>query len=1112
MPPPNRRRVQEIYFEALEYGPDRRRQFVARACRGDRALEGEVRAMLDSYERMDSFLTRPLLDEFAGALAPTPLPPRLGRYRIGRLLGTGGMGRVYHARDETLERDVAIKVIQLAPGRDASAFARVEREARLLASLNHPAIATVHSLEEEEGFRFFSMEFLEGPTLDEAIGKDALAREDAVEICRGIAAALEAAHASGVLHCDLKPGNVQATAHGAWKVLDFGIGRLRREERSGNEGRAAPRFCTPGYASPEQVRGEALDERSDLFSLGCVMFECFTGSPAFPAGPDAVEATLHGSPDWDALAGRCGPAVERVVRALLEKRPGRRPREAAEVRRVLDAERLRREMAGVRRAPPEHQPTHHNLPEPQGRFVGREELLSRVRASLADGGLVTLTGPPGCGKSRIALEFARGAVPRYPDGVWLVDLTSVRDRDGVLGAVANAFGFRERGDLALAEQLGRRLEGRRMLLVLDNCEHVVDACAGLLVVLLAANSASRVIATSREALELAGETRIPVAPLDGNGAEAGELFAARLAEAREGAGPAEEERAAIARICQRLDGIPLAIELAAARGRTLPVDEIENRLAHQLRFLRSPRRDGGHHSALESAIRWSYDLLDDAEQTLFRRLALFRGFTLDAAEAAAAGDALPAWDVLDALERLVAKSLVTVETRVEASGLRFRYRLLECLRQFAESQLDRPERRHLQERIGDFFERWCEEASRNMHGDAQVEWLERAADEEANLLAAILELSNRKPARAMVAFCRMLTFWETRGTVSAAATAIETLLGRLNPEHEGPELAWGWIVQGALDAVRGRNAAARETWMKALRTAENRNDRPRFSVALTRLANLDRITGDYERARARYRQVLDLYRELGDARNVAGTLGNLGVVEEELGNLVAARRLGEESLELLRALADWRGVAVQLNNLGVLYRDDGDRTEARRSFEECLDLRMKLGDRRGAALAHNNLGSLDQLEGSLENAQRHFRAALDLSEELGDEMGSAGARCNLGMVALERGDLQTARTMLTAGLRQLAAQDARPWVVQVLEAAARLEFACDAAGRAAQLAGGADALRRALALRRADEDARTFDELCERLRETLGETECDAEFARGADMSLESLVALADPS
>ncbi|MEM8884945.1 MAG: protein kinase, partial [Planctomycetota bacterium] len=459
---PDLRRIQAIYFDALERAPDDRAAFVAQACAGDAALEAEVHSMLASHDDAGAFLDRPLLEEFDGALAPEPLPPRLGRYRIGPLLGAGGMGRVFRARDESLDRDIAIKVIQHGPEQDEAAWQRVEHEARLLAALNHPSIATVHSLEEEEGIRFFSMEYLAGPTLDEALRSGGL--EDAIAVSRSVSAALEAAHASGVLHLDLKPGNIQSTDHGAWKVLDFGIGRLGRDEEDDARG-----FCTPGYAAPEQLRGESLDERSDLFSLGCVLFECLTGKQAFPGSARGEE------PDWDALAGRCSPALESTLRALLERRPARRPKDAATVRRVLDAEHLRQELQAMQATPPELQPTHHNLPEPRGRFVGRAELLAEVHAALDAARLVTLTGMPGCGKSRTALEVARTSVPRYADGVWFVDLTRVRDGEGVVEAVAKVFGMRERGEQGLTRQLAGRLEEQDLLLVLDNCEHVLDA-------------------------------------------------------------------------------------------------------------------------------------------------------------------------------------------------------------------------------------------------------------------------------------------------------------------------------------------------------------------------------------------------------------------------------------------------------------------------------------------------------------------------------------------------------------------------------------------------------------------------------------------------------------
>jgi len=632
---------------------------------------------------------------------------RLGPYEILGELGAGGMGEVYLGRDLRLDRDVALKVLPHRVAADPEAVARLRREALTLASLTHPNIAAIYGFEESpDGPLVLALERVEGETLASRIARGALPTEMALQVCAQIAQALEAAHERGVIHRDVKPANVIIGPRGLVKVLDFGLARRGPEHMSpaspplateAGEGVtvALPQpdsgviLGTPGYMSPEQVRASDVDERSDVFAFGCVLYECLTGRRAFQGGDlgDTLRATLAGDVDLSALPPSTPERVRALLRRCLEKKPEDRLPTMRSARNELE------EALGIRRASAlregESYSTPHNLPARTTSFIGRTSLLEECRRALGASRLLTLAGMGGTGKTRVAIHLAESLLAEYPDGVWFVDLSPLADSRRVADVAAETLGVADVPGLTPLMSLIKHVRDRRMLFVLDNCEEVLEGAGELASSLLRSCPATRVIATSRRALGLEGESVLAVPPLATPAAadalplesvrvcEAVRLFVDRAIAVQPSFALDTANAPTVAEICRRLDGIPLAIELAASRIRMLDAEQIRDRLHDRFKLLARPGSGASsRQQTVKSVIQWSWDHLLPPEQDLMRRLAVFTGgWALDRATAVCS-DHGDEFEVLDLLTRLVEHSLVVVDR--DANG-QARYRFLESV-------------------------------------------------------------------------------------------------------------------------------------------------------------------------------------------------------------------------------------------------------------------------------------------------------------------------------------------------------------------------------------------------------------------------------------------------
>jgi predicted ATPase/class 3 adenylate cyclase len=663
----------------------------------------------------------------------------------------------------------------------------------------------------------------------------------------------------------------------------------------------------------------------------------------------------------------------------------------------------------------------NNLPAQTTPFIGRDNEIRAIKERLSNANvrLLTLSGVGGTGKTRLALQAAADMVDNFEHGVFFVPLASLSDPALVLPTIAQAFAVREAAGRPLQEQLKDYLREKQLLLVLDNFEQVIDA-APRVTDLLTAAPGLKVLVTSREVLRLSGETDYPVPPLSlpdpkrlpplerFTQYEAVALFIERAVAVKPAFAVTNENAPAVAEICHRLDGLPLAIELAAARVRVLPPRRMLAELNHRLSFLMGGARDlPGRQKTLRGAIDWSHDLLTGDEQKLFRRLAVFvSGCALEAIEAVCniENDLL----VLDALESLVGKSLVN-ETEADGEP---RFAMLETIREYAGDRLvaagdaDRMRDRHR-----DYFLALAELAEPKLQGAEQAAWLRRLEEEHGNLRSALewslVQAGSRGGLRLSGALAR---FWDTRGHLSEGRAWCARALRKAGAEERTPERAKALNAAGVLARYQGDYPAARALHEESLAILRQLDDKKGMAVSLNSLGNVAWEQGDYPAARALHEESLAIMRELGNRSGIGSSLMNLGNVALEQGDYPAARALYEESLAIARELRDGRVIASSLNNLGVVARYQGDYASARSLYEENLTIWRELGDRGGIAGTLSNLGDVACKLGDYPAAGALHQEVLAIRRELGDMAGIASSLEDMATVVAALGSsLRAAR-------------------------------------------------------------------------------------------------------
>jgi predicted ATPase/predicted Ser/Thr protein kinase len=966
---------------------------------------------------------------------------KLGPYEILCALGAGGMGEVYRARDTRLGRDVAIKVLPCHLSADPELKARFEREARTISSLNHPNICTLHDIGHQDGMDFLVMEFLAGRTLRELLASGNLPTRKLIPIAVQLAEGLAKAHEAGIIHRDLKPENVMLSDDERVKILDFGLAKLALESEQASDS-STTAICqtessailgTVAYMSPEQASGQPLDFRSDQFSLGLVLYEMATGKRAFHKNTPAqiLLAIVREEPEPIASLNLEAPApLCWVVERCLAKEPEKRYVSTRDL--ACDLAAIRDRLTDLQLKLPKVRPS--NLPVPRTAFVGRDKEVAAAKCLLVRGDvrMLTITGPGGIGKSRLALEVSRDMTEHFPFGVYFVPLAAVSDPNLVTFAIAQTLGVRETGGQphleALKEYLQTSLNGP-MLLLLDNFEHLA-AAAPMLTELLAFAPGLKFMVTSRAALHVYDEHEFPVPPLtlpDSKSWPSFEvlsrysaiaLFIQRATAVKPDFEFTEDNACDVAEICARLDGLPLAIELAAARVKLLSPSAMRTRLASRLRLLTGGARDlPARQQTLRQAIDWSYYLLNPSEQKLFRRLSVFLdGCTLEAVESVCDTKSDLGLDVLDGMASMVDKSLVQ---QIEQADGEPRFLMLETIREYAlEKMAESGEEAATRRAHAAYFLVLAEEGAANLS-----EWLDRFEIEHDNFRTALDWLTKTGEAGwGLRLGAALFRFWEMREYLTEGRDRLEKMLK----------------LEGAAPASKAR--------LRAL-----------FAAGV-----LAGEQGDYSNADALIKQSLDIARQLADKRSIAVSFNALAVITRDRGDIEASRSLFEESLALWRELPDRMDVARALSNLANVVELQGDFTHARSLYEECLSISRALGDNTGIAWALNHLGDVARDQGDLVIARSLYEQSLATFRELGDRWGIAGSLADLGNLAREQRDYGAADSLYRESIREFQQLEHKRGLARLLEC-----FACSAAAqsqpkRSLRLAGAAAALRQGL--------------------------------------------------
>ncbi len=764
---------------------------------------------------------------------------------------------------------------------------------------------------------------------------------------------------------------------------------------------------------------------------------------------------------------------------------------------------------------PQRLPALPNFPT---ELIGREAEIARIAEILTNPGLVTLTGTAGIGKTRVAAAVARRLAENLPDGAVWVDLTAASDAEQTVQQVSAALGLREEPARPVRETLTAFLEDKTLLLVWDNCEHLADACAALANNILSRCPFLRLLATSREWLRAYGERLHEVSLLPSDSAV--RLFLARAQAVQPKFQITEQNQPALLKICQDLDGLPLALELAAARMDMHDVFWIAENLHRRFELLTDgPRAGLPRHASLQVSFDFSYDLLPPVEQALFRALGVFVGsFRADAAEAVAA---LPDTETL--LRQLVRKSLVL---RVDAEE-EPRFRLLASVQQYAEQHLeahgeaDTARRRHRE-----FFLALAEEAEPELRGANQKQWLDRLETEVNNLRAALSscesnsEWNKEEAAKRAETYLHLsgllLPLWQMRGHLTEGRNQLDEALRQCEEvERKAPipalaaakgEALWAAGVLALYQSDYGISQVLSE---KSLAIRQELGDTKGIASCFNSLGSVAAEMGKGTAAIALYKESLSIRRQIGDQQAIAGSLNNLGLALRDQGDFGEAKVCLEESLTIRQRSGNPESIASSLHNLGSLALFQGIYTEGGVLLKESLTIYRQLQDQHGIAYTLHALGSIALMQREFGLAQKLYEECLPILQRLGDPLRVSVVCCSLSGVAIQQGDTGLARRMFREGLRVFRKIGSPVGMVSGLEGYSAVTNAENQLSVTAKLIGAAQAYRLALELPLPPAEQQEASIQLAEVQEAMGMKALEAALAEGRAMSWEQAVAFA---
>lgn len=935
---------------------------------------------------------------------------QLGNYRVVQLVGRGGFAEVYVGEHVYLRSFAALKVLHtVLTDEEQAAFVQ---EAQTLVRLRHPHIIRVLDFSMQAGVPFLVMDYATGGSLRQRHPPGTrLSLNTVISYVKQIASALHYAHSQHLIHRDIKPENVLIGSRDELLLSDFGLALLARHTHPYSTHASANQpIGTSRYIAPEQLQGHPLPS-SDQYALAVVVYEWLCGMPPFTGTPLEV-AMQHLSlspPSLCEYAADLSPTLDAVIMQALAKEPKQRfPDVLAFVRALENAQQASsppsllstdavQKGTSIDFTPqltPESLPRLEplwNVPAILTSLIGREQDVATLSTLLTspEVHLVTLLGTGGIGKTRLSLQIATEVRSHFADGVCFVPLASINEAERVIPTIAQQLGIQETGTQPIFEQVKDSLRKRHLLLILDNIEQVV-ASAPAIEALLIACPQLRILVTSRIVLHIQAEFVFSLAPLAVpdlsqplEGATLAKvsstaLFIQRARFISTGLPLTAANVRAIAEICIRLDGLPLAIELAAARIKLLPPQALLARLSHSLDILTGGIRTlSPRHQTLRNTIKWSYDLLEASEKRLFRRLAVFvGGWTLEAVEAVCYYEMQQARvSALDEVTSLLDNSLLL---QIEKEGKQPRLLMLMTVREYGlECLYAQGEAKQTYMAHARYYLSIAEEAERQQFGGEQSHWLERLEQEHDNLRVALNWLNEQQEIELALRLSTALYwFWSVRGYINEGHVFLEKALA--NSEGVTPQL-------------RAR--------------------------ALKNAGGLAYNLRKYDLTETRCQESLMLYRQLGDAQGCAMALYWLGVVAcWARCNYAQARILAEESLTLHRELQDKSGMADSLLILNYVELHQGQYAEAYALLEQAFTYFKEVDDTWGMAYTLQYMGRVLLEQEQYEAASTKVEESLALSIELGYMGGIAYALGLKGHVALRQGHIAVARTSIAESL------------------------------------------------------------------------------------------------
>ncbi len=989
---------------------------------------------------------------------------RWGPIEVFERVGRGSFGDVYRAVDTRLDAEVALKIER--PGASSTPAVRaILDEARQMARVRHPNVVAVHGADVHDGRAGFWMDYVRGPTLEEYVSeRGALPVAEAARIGCDLCRALSAVHGAGLVHGDVKPGNVILNPDGRVMLADFGAVSDRT--------RAPADWVrsTPVVTAPEVWSGAAVSPRADVYALGVVLHWMVT--TAWPVdGADAAEIASRLERGDRADLGALAPALPGSFREAIESALATDPDERPVGPGALETT-LRASVPGDASSPePGRSRGGTNLPIATSSLVGRRDELDELRRLVGDHRIITLTGTGGSGKTRLALEIGSRALPDFPDGAWLVELADASEADAAPRRVSTVLGTPDAPAAAALTGLAAHLAPRRLLLILDNCEHVRESVAEVVEAIAGACSAVTIVATSREPLGVAGEVLFRVPPLTVPSAEddpwqacvsseAARLFVERATAVRRDLALTPDVARAIVSICRRVEGLPLAVELAASRASGLPVEEIARELDGHFGLLERAGRTGSHrHRTLTALIDWSHELLTERQRALLSRLAVFRGgFGVEDAQVVCAGGDLPAELVPELLGELTERCLVELDVRSSR-----RHRMLETIREYARERLRAAgeeavtARRHLARYTS------VAEAAMDANVPDRAAAIGRLDADHDNLRAALrtaLEMGAEDPddGAADRLAAALGDYWMHGGHWSEGRSWCREVIAH-RPETCSAHRAEVLRIAGNLEYMSSSVPDALEYYTASLAMSEATEDRKRAARASMGIAVAAKDLGDLPRAHEALSRSLAIFRDLGDRTGVAQSLGNQALLLRTEGHLEDAYVRLSEAEEHFRALDRQLDVANCLTNRGNIA-DDLERIEEAAALRtEALALARRLGNRHYEAAALNALAHSAFAAGTLERAREQAEAALAIFRDMDNRGEEAAVLGLLARLSLAEGDIERARVHLRRALHlriaqgnentlgstvwlfgHLALEDGKPEVALRLQAAARAHF------------------------------------------------------------------------